>query len=332
MLLSFETISSLTRGVAYCEQAEDGIHFHRFSKKQEALFETQEQREAIPRLHTTAGVCLEFLTDSRNLSLELNSYGGMSYHTHPQVSYSVLCNGERIAAFGSRTSPDCSLYISLSLPTGENRITVCFPWSGVSVLRSLSLDDGATVKPIPHTRRILMLGDSITHGYFSSDPRSSYASRVADALGADMRNKGIGGALFFPPLAQTPDEDFEPELITVAYGTNDWKYSSRETFDRNSTAFLQTLSQTYPKAQIFVLTPIWRSDLHDTESARFPFDHIAEQLQAVADTMPNVVAIDGFDFVPHDPALFLDGLHPNDAGFAYYAESLLEQLRTYISF
>ena len=41
----------------------------------------------------------------------------------------------------------------------------------------------------------------------------------------------------------------------------------------------------------------------------------------VARELPNVTHIPGIDFVPHDPACYSpDILHPNDIGFATYAE------------
>ena len=52
-------------------------------------------------------------------------------------------------------------------------------------------------------------------------------ARLADALGAEEVNKAIGGECFFPELAATK-EDFQPEYITVAYGTNDWSRKSAE--------------------------------------------------------------------------------------------------------
>ena len=36
--------------------------------------------------------------------------------------------------------------------------------------------------------------------------------------------------------------------------------------------------------------------------------------------------IDGKDLVPHSPVYFIDGLHPNDAGYAIYAKNLIAEL------
>lgn len=61
-------------------------------------------------------------------------------------------------------------------------------------------------------------------------------ARLADALGAEEVNKAIGGECFFPELAATK-EDFQPEYITVAYGTNDWSRKLAEEFQTNCRAF-----------------------------------------------------------------------------------------------
>ena len=62
---------------------------------------------------------------------------------------------------------------------------------------------------------MLMLGDSITHGYDAISPSNSYASLVADMLDANAINKGIGGEVFWPQFAAMLD-NITPEIITVA--------------------------------------------------------------------------------------------------------------------
>ena len=331
MTLTLEQLIPLTKGAAFCDEAEDGIHFHRFTREQEALYDAHERTDFAPKSRTTAGVRLDFMTDSRTITVDAVSYYGFSYQTYPHFSFSLLCNGERIGAWGSHTSPDCSLFASITLPEGEKRITLHFPWSSVGVLRSLSLDDGATLSPIPSSRRMIMLGDSITHGYYASEPHLSYASRIADALDADMRNKAIGGEIFFPALADTDDGDFDPEIITVAYGTNDAARTEKDEFEKNCSAFFPLLSARYPKAKIFALTPIWRPLCEQGDRCRFDFFHVARHMEKAIDPLPNVTLIDGFSFVPHDTHFLWDAVtHPNDEGFVHYADNLLAKLREHL--
>ena len=41
---------------------------------------------------------------------------------------------------------------------------------------------------------------------------------------------------------------------------------------------------------------------------------------------PNLHLIDGLSLVPNRSQYFADGLHPNDAGFTYYAANLAARL------
>ena len=127
---------------------------------------------------------------------------------------------------------------------------------------------------------MIQFGDSITHGYDAKEPAASYASIVADALDAYSINKGIGGEIFFPDLATLPD-GIQPDIITVAYGTNDWARGNLEKFERDSRAFYENLRATYPEAKIFALAPIWRENYEKADRA-YDFSHTAEHFKTDA--------------------------------------------------
>ena len=163
------------------------------------------------------------------------------------------------------------------------------------------------------------------------DPSKSYASRLTDAMGVETFNKAIGGELFNPPLARLKD-DVCPDYVTVAYGTNDWSLSpDKETFDRKCRAFYSALSENYPNAKIFAITPIWRAD-RDKEKNLPSFDYVAEFIAEVAKELPNVTVLNGYDYVPHDESFFQDlYLHPNDEGFEHYFQNLYRDIQKHIS-
>jgi len=61
------------------------------------------------------------------------------------------------------------------------------------------------------------------------------------------------------------------------------------------------------------------------------FFTIAKTIRELTADLERVTVIDGFGFVPQDPALFADlRLHPNDAGFEHYAANLIEQVKKII--
>jgi lysophospholipase L1-like esterase len=148
---------------------------------------------------------------------------------------------------------------------------------------------------------------------------------LSETLGAEEVNKAIGGEIFFPDLAKLKD-DFVPDYITVAYGTNDWNRIDEETFKNNCSEFYTTLSKNYPDSQIFAITPIWRKDLND-ERMFGEFRKVEEDIKDIVKELNNVTLISGFSFVPEDEDFYADlRLHPNDTGFEHYFKNLYNKI------
>jgi len=132
--------------------------------------------------------------------------------------------------------------------------------------------------------------------------------------------------VFFPTLAETADP-LEPDYITVAYGTNDWSKTERETFLENARAFYSALQRNYPKAMLVALMPIWRKDRGEAR-AYGSFDQMRQDLREIAEQL-GIPVIDCYEFVPKDSSYFSDlYLHPNDRGFEAYAAALYDAFRS----
>lgn len=341
MKLDFEQIKSITTGIAEVTQQGGGFYFSRFTKEQQYIY----QQYSIPRgrsLHTrclaTAGVRLRFRTDSTRLGLAVEVAKCTS---RVYFSFDVFVDGKLVGCldnFRPEELPENYTEIQLSLGEfqkgfdlgqGDKGVCVYLPWSVCPKIQEISLDDGAYVTPVKPQKKLLSFGDSITQGYDATRPSLRYASVIADRLGAEELCKGIGGEVFFPELAATK-EDFQPDYITVAYGTNDWGTCEESTFKENCKAFFSNLSENYPNAKIFALTPIWRMG-YEIERQCGSFENVAATIREVTVAYENITVISGFDFIPKDPAYFADQrLHPNDAGFRHYAENLYTEIKKYL--
>lgn len=319
MNLQTEQIRAMTLGADRVTEEKDGLRFHRFTEEQEAFYHETSPEDFYIKTFATAGVGLAFRTDSRTLALRVRNSRGSS---RKFGFVDVEVNGEFLPrTVGSAEDATGEFAGRFDLGEGQKTVRVYFPQLLVCTLCSLELDDGATLKPLKPARRMLIFGDSITQGYDALYPSHSYATRLATLLDADARNKGIGGEVFQPRLALAKEHDFAPDLITVAYGTNDWGHRDARTLEMNLREFYRNLAQTYPNAKIFALSPVWRGKRSNPALCGKPFAWIDELIADVARELPNVTHIPGIDFVPHDPACYSpDILHPNDIGFATYAE------------
>ena len=83
--------------------------------------------------------------------------------------------------------------------------------------------------------------------------------------------------------------------------------------------FFSSLRRIYPDVPVVALLPIWRA-----KNVKMPCSkaEIAEITRTIAESYGAHV-VDAYGFVPHLPDFFGDGsLHPNDLGFASYADGV----------
>ena len=315
MKLTYELIASIVQGVARVEQKEEGIQFHRFTEAQERGYDDLGNCQQ----YATAGVRLNFKTDSKILYMKVLPRQVCS---RKFFAHDILVNGEFIGSLKNKTEEIFGEFEeTFELGEGTKDVCIHFPWSVCSTLKEMSLDDGSFVEPVKNEKKVIIFGDSITQGYDAVNPMNRYAANLADALEAEEINKAIGGEAFCTWLAELKEE-IDPDYISVAYGTNHWHHSSSQEFRAICEEFYDKLTANYPNAKILAITPIWRKDR--TDITRFEnFEEIGEIIADVVEKYENVTCISGSNFIPEDETLFSDlHLHPNDAGFKYYSESI----------
>lgn len=335
MKLSFEMIKEITSG-AECVLGDDGVHFERFSLEERRLYHERGNTplgSSFPmKVPATAGVTLSFYTDSTVLDMSFlatpassRCYFGVSVYMDGELLllYDNLNEGERSDPLGSKSSfGECEH--SFRVPLGEwgGNITVYLPWSASLVLKEIGVDDGASFLPKTPKKKLLAYGDSITQGYDSHNPANRYTARLASLLSAAEYNKAIGGEVFFPALADLK-QDYIPDYISVAYGTNDWgRGIPYDEFAENCKQFFANLRKNYPETPIIAITPIWRGDAADDRGLG-AHSLVRDYIVSIAEEY-NLKVVVGDGLVPPEPVLFADRrLHPNDDGFAYYSDRLI---------
>ena len=338
MKLGMETIRAITLGAEYLWEEEGAIRFSRFTREQQELYQRsglERRADFYGRCSTSAGIRLCFKTDSPTLKLAVEVRKGCA---RTYFSFDVFVNGQPVGYLENYSQ--CELprhYTVVELPLGEfakefqlgegeKTVTVYFPWAVCPLLQELALEDGAFVEPVKPAKKLLAFGDSITQGYDALRSSSRYVAGLADRLGAEEFNKGIGGEIFFPELAGTK-EGFVPDYITVAYGTNHFRKNTTHDFVNRCKAFYENLSANYPPSKIFAITPIWRKESQGIRAIG-PFERIEEGIREAVKELPNVTVIRGFDLVPKSEEYFADlRLHPNDQGFGHYAENLYQAIQ-----
>ena len=327
MKLTAQQILSAAQGALRTWEEDGAIRISRFTEEENALYPTG---FFAVKARASAGIQMEFDTDadSLRLAVSVSQPGPRNF-----FAFEIYKDGKRIGLLRNFENGDENTdYISVKYPVGEfegdyplgsgmKRVRIVFPFTVCPHIREISLGNAAVFTPVIREKKILMYGDSITQGYDAILPSQTYAMRLGELLGAQILNKGIGGERFNPALAECRN-DFHPDFITSAYGTNDWSHAERDVLTKNCRDFYDTLAKQYPDTPIFVLAPIWRADWE----AKRPFGTfaaLADFIREVTEMHENLHYIPGWEFVPHAPDFFGDKrLHPTAEGFAHYAENL----------
>lgn len=325
MRLSYDQICAITQGAVRIEQKGKELCFFRFTEAEQMMYKKRRE-ESWLRSFATAGIRLEFDTDSRLLVFEAAVYPSTSRRF---FSHSIFANGNKIGDIAGVLPDDVQkmqVAQRFDLGPGKKRISILLPWSVESRLLTLELSDGAWLAPVKKTRKMLSYGDSITQGYDAEKPEAAYIVQLADRLDAELICKAIGGERFCPQLAQLCEVS-SPDLITVAYGSNDWRLSEREEFLHDSQHFFRILADRFSGIPLIALAPVWRIDA-DQRTHVGHLDELAAYYQSLSAQIPNMTVIDCFDFVPHNTDYYRDRrVHPNDLGFRCYADHLTEALK-----
>ena len=250
--------------------------------------------------------------------------------------FSVVSDGRLLpGSFGSDTAAGTSKVPIASQPLPAlHSYSVIWPYGTQMVFDGLVLEGGqrrllvpAPTRPI---RRYVAYGDSITQGYYASGVVHTYPHVLADRKGWSVVNMGFGGEATVPSDG-TAVGLLGGNVVTVAIGANDWGQSKPlAAFISDYTALLDAIRTLQPTVPLYCLTPIWTGvEGLPNSQALYVHDYrqvIASIVQQRMATDPNLHLIDGLTLVPNQSKYFLDGVHPNDAGFALYAANLAPKL------
>lgn len=319
MQLTLEQIKNITVGALNIWEDDGVFHFARCTSKQvEAWRELSETLGE--RAEATTGIRLDFHTNSKSFA----------FTTKIAANYEIYIDNVLTYAYFKKDMEDCK-HRFISLDGEEHRITLYLPSHDTpGMLESVEIDDGATIVPHNFDCKILFIGDSITQGWESTWDSLSYAYHVSRFFNAESVIQGIGGAYYH---ATTFDDaiDFDPDIVIVAYGTNDWGHYKTIADGRwHCQRFLDQVVTKYNKKKIFGISPIWRADHVKRKTSMGSFEACKSYVKDEI-INHNMILIDGETLTPHLPAFYSDEyLHPDTKGFGIYALNLISELQKYV--
>ena len=317
-----ELIRRLIHGAVRFSESNGEYTFSRFTGEQRKVYLAPERFSI--RAESCAGMRLEFETDAASFRFSGRIEPGSSRLFY---WFDVIVNGYLRGHFGSENreeQPEFSY--EMKLDPGMKHVSVYFPGLSKVILRELEFISASCVTPVKKKKTIICYGDSITQGYDARYASLAYPNQLAEGLDAEVYNKAIGGEIFHPELTRFPDP-VKPDLITVAYGTNDWIHSAAEDFRSHVSGFFRNLNGIYPDVPVLVILPVWRTKCETLITAIGSFADMHGEIRKVCAQYPQIRLIDGLTLIPHREECFSpDVLHPNDFGFQFMGKNLLRAI------
>ncbi|MDF2921406.1 MAG: lysophospholipase L1-like esterase [Paenibacillaceae bacterium] len=319
-------LNSFIQNAVYIQPVDGALQPFRFTQKQLDVYSGYDVPGGASRC--PAGIALEFVTDASWISLVYSCKG----FEDREISLDLLidhCLEERIPIEKSSSPQEVHRYDIHKLPRMERRMTFLLPHLLEFRLHAVQLNDGASIRQTePFRKKLLCYGDSITQGADARHPSCTYPFLLGKALGLQVLNQGVSGFMFNEQCLD-PGLPFDPDYITVAYGTNDWRnLPTLQQFKDNCYRFLSRLKEIYPQARIAVITPLWRADHNTIASGVGEFSAVHSTIDAICRAIGGFYVIDGRMLVPHEQNYFGDRrLHPNEEGFQCMSDSLIRALQ-----
>jgi lysophospholipase L1-like esterase len=250
--------------------------------------------------------------------------------TRKYLYFNIWVDGRWVADVGEENpegSEGTFSYVLPGQPGAIRRVCIDLPHNSELWFRTFELSSGAKCEAVSQAPGgLLCLGDSITQGMDGKHPSGTYTALLARALDLPLLNQGVGGYIF---EAESLDENlpYKPQIVTIAYGTNDWgRCDTMEQFRAKCAAYIDAASRQFADARIYVMTPIWRK-IRNEPKPLGTFDELVRTMQDICAEYPSIQVIDGESLLAHCPRLFADGTHPTDEGFAHMALNLYKQIR-----
>ena len=326
-----------------------------------------------------SGVRLRFATDSRRVGLSFLTTTMVlpgrarrpvvfNLETGGRLSTMASLRGNALKVDPTRTDgfelergdPDTLVFTDLE--EGTKTCELWLPHNAYVELRSLVIDDGATVATAPADTRPRWIhhGSSISHCMEADEPGLTWPAVAARHAGMSLTSLGFGGQCHLDQFVARTMRDAPADVVTVKAGINIVNMDSmrERVFVPALHGFLDTLREGKPDTPVAVVSPIYCPSAETRPGPTIPnaegrfvtvdgFEEhrmgcltltrirelIAEAVEARRSAGDAALHyVDGLElFGSEDAGDLPDDLHPNPAGYVRMGERFAPVLRRLIA-
>ena len=322
MQLKPETPQLTWQGAVSLQETEVGVMPWRTPHSSHVLFpEPLLERSAMP-----AGVRISFRSNTTLVS------GNIA----PQKESGMLdlcCDGEVVA---SLDLAEKDAFAFENLPDGEKLIELWLPQFGRFQLRSLEIDDGATLDAFTDPRpRWITYGSSITQCRTAASPTQTWPAIVAREHGLNLTCLGYGGQCHLDAMVARMIRDLPADYISMCLGINIQGASSfgPRAFRPAIIGAVQIVREKHPDIPIVLMSPICCPPREENpNTVGFHLKRMREEVQAAAEALQthgdqNVRYVDGLRVFGADYVHLLpDDLHPDAEGYRVMGKNFVAEV------
>ncbi len=284
---------------------------------------------AVDRAASSAGIIMKIRTASPTLNLnfseDLNWAGDVFNHK-------ISVFKDNIYEFSTN---DFNISLSNSGMDAVEWKLVMPTYTQIN-LKSIDVENGYAIESINCNDKpiYVAIGNSITMGVglVGNESRDAYSRFIADSLGYELYNWGIGGSKVHDTLfTNLRNSTLKPDLITVLWGYNDVHYSSNDNHFNTSTFpkyenLLTSILENYPNACVMAILPTFTNNpvnttqrtISNLESGQLS---IINSLQL---TYSNLDYMKGTDYT--SSISLADDVHLNNNGNKSLAKGVISEL------
>lgn len=300
------------------------LHFRRFTKPQLKVYEAASQGW-FDRANASASVAFDFISDSDYIAMKCELYSGSN---QTWADFDLYVDG--IFYEHKEIEKSVQAVMGFDLPKGEHRVTIYFPWTKETVVEAVYLTDGAYVKEVEKKAKWLAIGDSITQGATVKLTSLAYVNQVARSLDLEVVNQGVGGYFFDMETIEESIALYKPDIITIAYGSNDYtRYDFEEDFRKHTSEYIEKFVNVFPKTKILGILPLYRYDQKHQILQKYRTYTFADAKKILLDTYQkydNITVLEEAK-IPRVPEVYMsDCTHLNELGYAFLANAVKEKI------
>ena len=310
------------QGSISLQKTEDWVMPWRSPHPMHVLFpEPLLERSAMP-----AGVRISFQSNTTQVSGNIV----------PQNESGILdlcCDGEVIASL-DLTQTDSFAFKNLS--DSEKTIELWLPQFGNFQLRSLEIDDGATLDSVTDTRKQwVTYGSSITQCRTAASATQTWPAIVARERGLNLTCLGYGGQCHLDAMVARMIRDLPADYISMCVGINIQGASSLgpRAFRPAIIGAVQIVREKHPDIPLVLMSPICSPPREEAPNAvGFHLKGMREEVRAAAEALQahgdkHVHYVDGLSVFGEDYVHLLpDDLHPDAEGYRVMGKNFITQV------